>query len=403
MLKILHLLIQSILTMADNINIRDLFLLNPKVTFLNFGSFGATPKPIFDQYTNFQLALERDPVQFLTKHVPLYLKNSREALSRFINCNLDDIVMVTNPTYAVNTIGKSLNLIPGDEILTTKLEYGACDRTWDYICERAKARYIQQPIKLPLTTEEEFVDELFSGVTLRTKLIFISHITSATALILPVEKVIQKAKTLGIPVFIDGAHAPGHINLDLSQLDPDYYTGACHKWLMTPKGSSFMYVKRIHQPNIYPLVVSWGYKADKPSHSQFLDWHEMSGTRDYAALMCIPEAIRFHQEHNWSEVAGQCRKVVHNNAITFTELLNSELLCPLDEKFISQMLSVPIRTDNPDLLYHTLVHEYKIEIPVMQHNGIYHMRYSINGFNTQADMDKLFDAISQIKKTGLLY
>ncbi len=396
-------LVNFIFVMPINQDIRALFLLNPEITFLNFGSFGATPKPIFEKYIEFQKALESDPVQFITLKTPGFLKASREALGLFLHCYADDLVMVPNPSYAVNTIAKSLQLKPNDEILTTNLEYGACDRTWDFICDNTGSKYVQQTISLPLTTEEKFVEELFSGVTNNTKLIFISHITSATALILPVDKVIQKAKTLNIPVFVDGAHVPGHISLNIQSLDPDFYTGACHKWMLTPKGSSFMYVKRALQPNIKPLVVSWGFKALKPSHSQFLDWHEITGTLDYAARLCIPEAIQFRTTYDWDNVAIQSRKLAHDNAQNLANLLESQLLAPVNDTFLGQMISVPIRTKNPEQLYQKFVHDHKIEIPIMQQNGTYHIRYSINGFNTQSDLDRLFDVIATIKKKGLLH
>ncbi len=382
--------------------LKQLFLLDPKITYLNFGSFGATPIPIFEKYQAYQRALETSPVQFITVKTPALLKASREALARFVHCHADDLVLVSNPSYAVNTIAKSMHLQPGDEVLTTNLEYGACDRAWKLVCKQSKSQYIQQPITLPLTTEDTFVEELFAGVTSRTKIIFISHITSSTGLILPVKKVIEKAKTLGIPVFIDGAHTPGHIDLNLEALDVDYYTGACHKWMMTPKGSSFMYVKKRYQEHILPLIISWGYEAVKPSHSKFLDWHEMSGTLDYAARLCIPEAIAFRDKYRWDEVASNSRKLAYDNASTFANILDSQLLAPIDERFIGQMISVPIRTDNPELLYQTFVHEYKIEIPVMPHNGVVYLRFSINGFNEQRDLDRLYEAIEQIKKTGLL-
>lgn len=383
-------------------NLKQQFLLDPKITYLNFGAFGATPKIIFEKYQSYQRELEWEPVQFITQKVTPYLAKSRQALSHFINCDADDIVMVINPSYAVNTIARSLSLKEGDEILATNIEYGACDRAWNLICGQKGAKYIRQKVKLPLIDDNQFVEDLFSGVTPRTKLIFISHITSTTALILPVETVIKRAKSLGIPVFIDGAHVPGHIPLDIKSLDPDYYTGACHKWMMTPKGSSFMYVRRSLQESIYPLIVSWGFEAVKPSHSKYLDWHEMNGSRDYAAMLCIPEAIEFRKNNNWDEVALQSRALAHKNATHYADILNSQLLATLSDKYLSQMVSVPIKTINPDLLYQTLFNEFKIEIPVMQQDETVYLRYSINGFNTQEDLNILFDAIEQLKRRGLI-
>lgn len=382
--------------------IKEQFLLNPDVTFLNFGSFGATPKPVFERYQAFQLELERDPVQFITNKGLQYLKQSRLALSQFIKCDADDLVMVTNPSYAVNTIAKSLQLSAEDEILTTDLEYGACDRAWRFVCDATGAKYICQPISLPIVDKESFVDQLFAGVSNKTKLIFMSHITSTTALILPVKEVATRAKSMGIDVFIDGAHVPGQIDLNLNDLNVAYYTGACHKWMMTPKGSSFMYVKRELQEQIFPLVVSWGYKAIFPSTSKYQDWHTMNGTRDYTAFLCLPDAIDFMKKYHWSEVSQTCRAMVKANAVTFANILECEVLAPLTDEFIGQMLAVPIQTKEPELLYRKLVDEYRIEIPIMRHANRVFIRYSINGFNSQADLDTLFDALCDIKRQGLL-
>ena len=383
-------------------SLKSFFLLNEDITFLNFGSFGATPKPVFDRYQSYQLEMERDPVQFITVRLSQYLKKSREALSSYIACDADDVVMVLNPSYAVNTIAKSIKWEAGDEILTTDLEYGACDRAWKLICSQVGAKYIRQPIQLPLIDAQTFVDNLFAGVTDRTRMIFISHITSTTALILPVAEVAARAKELGIPVFVDGAHVPGHVPLDLSALDVEYYTGACHKWMMTPKGSSFMYVKKSLQNDIKPLVVSWGYDALFPSHSRFLDWHSLNGTRDYTASLCISDAIEFMEVHDWKSVAKRSRDLVKSYANTFSELLDSPLLAPLHDDFIGQMLSVEIKTPDPEKLYRTFVDEYKVEIPVMRHDDRVYLRYSINGFNTAEDLEVLMTTIKDIKRKGEL-
>lgn len=378
------------------------FLLNPDITFLNFGSFGACPKEIFERYQSFQLELERDPVQFIAHKGLVYLQESRKALSQFINCREDDVVMVTNPSYAVNTIAKSFKLAEGDEILTTDLEYGACDKAWDFVCKNSGAKYVRSKVSLPLTNAETFVEELFAGVSPKTKLVFISHITSSTALIFPIKAVVEKAKHLGIAVFIDGAHAPAHVPLDLTDLDPEYYTGACHKWMMAPKGSSFMYIKRSLQHDIKPLVVSWGYEALFPSHSFYQDWHAMNGTRDYSAMLCVPASIEFMQKHDWLNQAKECRALVKENAQAFADLLEGEILAPLTEEFIGQMLAVQIKTDNPEKLYRTFVDEYRIEIPVMRHGDKVYLRYSINAFNTQKDIDTLFAAINDLKQREII-
>jgi len=163
-----------------NNNLSAQFLLNPNIIFLNAGSFGACVKPVFENYQQFQLELEQEPVQFITVKGLEYLKQSREALSKYINCNADDIVYVTNPSYAVNIIAKSFPLKAGDEILTTDIEYGACDRTWNYYCKKAGAKYIRQKINFPLTTKEEFVEQFFKGLSAKTKMVFVASPNNPT-------------------------------------------------------------------------------------------------------------------------------------------------------------------------------------------------------------------------------
>jgi isopenicillin-N epimerase len=379
-------------------NLKQYFLLRDDVTFLNFGSFGACPKPIFEVYQNFQLELEQEPVQFITVNGLKYLAAAREALGNYIHCDNEDVVYVTNPSYAVNAVAKSFDLQPGDEILTTDLEYGACDKTWEYYCKKAGAKYVRQHIPLPIQSKEEFVATFFKGLSNKTKLVFISHITSSTGLRLPVEEICAIAKEKGIMTFVDGAHAPGQIPLNLKNVPFDFYTGACHKWMMTPKGSSFLYVKKEQQYRVDPLIVSWGYNALFPSASTFLDYHQTNGTRDYSAFLTIPAAIAFMKEHNWEQVATECRQLVQNNAAVFCKLLGAAPLAPVTDDFILQLFSAEIKTTEPEKLHRHFFDTYKIEIPVMRHGDKVYLRYSINAFNSQQDLDKLFAAIQEIKK-----
>jgi isopenicillin-N epimerase len=382
-----------------NNNLSSYFLLNPNITFLNFGSFGAAVKSVFEKYQQLQLELEQEPVQFITVKGLQYLQQSREALAAYIHCSADDVVYITNPSYGANIIAKSFPLAKDDEILTTDLEYGACDKTWNYYCEKAGAKYVRQPIGFPLTTKEDFVEQFFKGVTAKTKMVFISHITSSTGLRLPVEAICAKAKEYGLITFVDGAHAPGQIPLNLQTLQADIYIGACHKWMMTAKGSSFIYVKKELQHLFHPLVVSWGYKAAMPSHSTFLDWHQTQGTRDFSAFLTIPTAIAFMQQHNWETVASACRALVLQNAPTLCKLLHAAPLCPLDDNFLVQLYSTHIKTKEPEKLKALLYDKYNIEIPVMQHDNKIFLRYSIQAFNTQKDVDTLFDALKAIMAT----
>jgi isopenicillin-N epimerase len=379
--------------------LRAQFLLRSDVTYLNFGSFGACPRPIFERYQQFQLELEQEPVQFIVDTGLRYLAESRKALGNYLHADADDLVYVVNPSHAVNLIAKSLRLSAGDEILTTNLEYGACDRAWQYYCEKAGARYVRQPIELPLQSKEHFVSQFLQGISANTKLIFLSHITSATALRFPVELIIKEAKSRGILTFIDGAHAPGQIELNLTELGADIYTGACHKWMMTPKGSSFLYVRRSLQDQFDPLVISWGYRSDNPSHSQFLDYHQTQGTRDFSAFLCTPAALAFMEKYNWPLVAAECRSLVHMNAPRFCSLLETAPLAPLHEDFILQLMSFKLSTTEAERVKATLFNDYHIEVPVMRQGNEVYLRYSINAFNTQEDLDRLYDAMRVIVKS----
>lgn len=378
---------------------RSQFYITPDVTFLNFASFGATPKPVFKALQDFQLELEQEPVQFITVNGPQYLKRSREALAEYINCKADDLVYVTNPSYAINLIAKSMQLQPGDEILSTNIEYGALDKTWNFYCKKSGAKYVRQPITLPITSKEQIVDDFFKGLSAKTKAIFISQITSATGLILPVKEICDKAKEKGLFTIVDGAHVPGHIPLDLQALQADVYTGACHKWMMTPKGCSFLYVKKEFQNQFDPLIVSWGYDALFPSASRFLDYHQFNGTRDFSAFLTVPEAIKFMKDHNWESVARECRAIVQKNAIRFCELVGTRPISPINDDFIGQMFSIPINCDEPERLQRLLFEKYKIEIPAMRQDEKRFLRYSIQGFNSEKDLDVLYSALEDVVKT----
>ena len=388
--------------MPENNHLKSQFLLRPDITYLNFGSFGACPKPVFKDYQDWQLLLETEPVQFIADLGPARLKTAREALAAYIHCDADDLVYVTNPTYAINIIAKSLQLQEGDEILSTDLEYGAMDRTWNYYCQKKKAKYVRQPISLPVTSKEAIIEQFWKGYSSKTKAIFISQITSSTALRLPVEEICEMANAKGLLTIVDGAHVPGHIPLDLSTLKADIYTGACHKWMMTPKGNTFLYVKKEFQDRFDPVIVSWGYEAAVPSHSRFLDYHQMQGTRDFSAFLTTPAAIAFMNENNWDDVAKSCRELVQANYQRFCDLVGSAPLCPINDDFLGQMCSIPIRTPHPLQLHTHFFERYKIEVPVMVHGDKVFLRYSMQAFNDQEDLDRLYAAVEEILAEGKL-
>ena len=376
------------------------FLLDTSITFLNHGSFGACPKPIFEEFQRFQLELETEPVNFIQNKQTGYLKTARESLAKFVGCKAQDLYFTTNPTFAINTLMRSLKLKAGDEILATNHEYGAMDRTWHFYCKKSGVKYICQNISLPIISKEQIIEEFWKGYNSNTKVIFLNQISSATALIFPVKEICDKAKELGLMTIVDGAHVPGHIDLNIEALNPDFYTGTLHKWMLAPKGSSFLYVKKEFQAAIDPLVVSWGYESLSPGESRFIDYHEHQGTRDVSAFICTPKVVAFLEENDWKEKSEACRKLVLSNYQRFCDLLNTEPICPITEEFLGQMASIPIQTDKPNELKEVLYNKYKIQIPVMPLNDKIFLRFSINVYNSQEDLDVLYLAIADIIATS---
>ena len=378
---------------------KSLFLLDNSITFLNHGSFGACPKPIIEEYQRLQIEQESDSVNFMQKKLPFYLKEAKKPLAKFIGCTAADFFFTPNPTVAVNTIMRSLQLNEGDEILTTNHEYGAMDRTWHFYCKKMGCKYIRQKISLPIISKETLLEEFWKGCTNKTKIIFINQISSATGLIFPVKEICDKARTLGITTIIDGAHVPGHIDLNIEAMNPDFYTGTLHKWMLSPKGCSFLYVKKELQDSIDPLVVSWGYESLFPSDSRFLEYHEYQGTNDYTAFLTTPKVLEFLEENNWKEKSKVCKQLVLDNYKRFCDLVNSKPICPITEEFLGQMASIEVKTKNGIELKNILYDKYRIQIPVMPLNDAFYIRFSINVYNDVADLDVLYQALVDIIAT----
>lgn len=378
-------------------NLKNLFLLSEDYRHLNHGSFGACPKEIFEDYQHWQRELERNPVHFFVHEGNVRLQESKEALGAFIGADPDDFVMTMNPSYAMNIIIKSLKLEPGDEILSTNHEYGAMDRTWNYYCRQRDAKYVQQEIPIPLHSKEEFIEAFWKGYTPRTKAIFISQITSMSATIFPVDEICARAKELGLLTIVDGAHVPGHIPLNLRTLKADIYTGACHKWLLTPKGSSFLYVRKEFQDNFDPLLISWGYEAEFPGKSKFLDYHQLQGTRDYSAFLTMPAALAFREKHNWEAVSAGCKQTILAHYQRFCDIFGTQPVCPVTEEFLGQMCSIPVPFEDPLRLKNYLFETHRIEIPVFKlHNQVY-VRLSAQAYVQDEDIEALYQALKNYR------
>ena len=379
------------------------FLLRDDVVFLNHGSFGACPRPVFETYQGWQLELERQPVAFLGRDLTERMRVPRVALSAFLGTTSENIVGLVNATEGLNIVAQSLDLREGDEILTTDHEYSALEKTWAYVARRTGAKIVTVKVPMPFVSEAAFTDTLLAAMTDRTRVLFLSHITSPTAVVFPIERPIAEARKRGIWTVIDGAHTPGHIPLNLDAMGVDFYSGNCHKWLMTPKGSAFLYVRPELQGMINPLVISHGWTADSKQpdakgafgNSPFIDELEMQGTRDPAAWLTVPAAIEFRKQHDWTSVAADCRVLAQDTARRLQALTG---LAPLStpEFCAPQMVAMPIPDTDTAELAKQLMARYAIEIPVFKWQNHSIVRVSVQGYNSKAQMDILIEALTEL-------
>jgi isopenicillin-N epimerase len=377
---------------------RDLFLLDPDLVFLNHGSFGACPREVLEAQQGWQRQMERNPVSFLGRQSAQLLTHARDALAAVVGARGTDLVFIPNSTTGVNIVARSLDLRPGDEVVTTDLEYGACDAAWLRVCAESGAHYRRVEIPLPFRPAEA-LERLMSAVTPRTRLIYLSHITSTTALTLPVAEVCAAARQLGVPTLVDGAHAPGQIELSIDAIGADFYVGNCHKWLCAPKGSAFLHARPDRQDWLHAPVTSWGYAEDLGGHSGFeaylgrteferrMQWQ---GTRDISSWLAVPAAIAFQERHDWPAVRTRC----HEWALEALQALTKRHgLAPVaDEGDWAQMVVIPVPPQDPAALRRRLFDESGIEIPVTTHAGRTFVRLSVQGYNTRDDIERLIDA-----------
>ena len=362
---------------------KDLFLLDPDVVFLNHGSFGACPRPVFDEYQRWQHELERQPVEFLARRYPELIDGAKGRLADSLGARPDDLVFVPNATAGMNVVARSLELGPGDEVLLTNHEYGAVDFLWQHVCRGTGATLVRRSVE----AGPALVDELWEAVTPRTRVVSVSHITSATALRFPVAEICRRARAEAILAAVDGAHAPGQVELDVEAVGADFYSGNCHKWLCAPKGAGFLWARPEHQAGLAPLVLGWSEREDT-----FAARHRWQGTQDPAAYLSVPAAIDFQAEHDWDAVRSRC----HGLAVEAGERLAAlglHRLAP-DESWLGQMVAVELPADcDTEELKRGLYDEHRIEIPVQRWDGRPVIRASFQGYNDERDLEALAEAL----------
>ena len=375
-------------------NVRDLFYIRPDIVFLNNGSFGACPKPVFEVYQNWQLELEQQPVEFLGRRHGTLMQEARKLLATFLGTSGENLFFVPNATTGLNIVAHSLKLEPGDEILTTDHEYGAMDRMWQFICQKRGSKYVRQPLRLPIESKEQVIETIWSGVTNRTKVLFISHITSPTALTMPLKELTIRAKDAGIILLVDGAHGPGQVPIDLEEMGIDFYSGNCHKWLLTPKGCAFLYARPEVQSLIEPLIISWGNKSVEDS--PFIQENEFQGTRDIAAYLSVSAAIKFWQKDEWQTILKKCHELTLSARSQLIEVTGLDPICPGNDGWFQQMVAQPLPTMDRELFKQRLYYEFNIEIPVMEGRDKSLITISIHGYTTEQDVENLMISLAKL-------
>ncbi|MCY3979216.1 MAG: aminotransferase class V-fold PLP-dependent enzyme [Chloroflexi bacterium] len=368
---------------------RDDFLIRDDIIFFNHGAFGACPKPVFAQYQAWQLELDRQPIEFLLRRRAGLMEGARACIAEYFNVLASDIVFVSNATTGLSRAIRSLPLQPGDEILTTDHEYGAVNRLLDFVAEGAGARIVRSKARLPYKSDAAFVDDLFADARPATRAIVISHITSPSSLIFPVERVCRRARQRGIITIIDGAHAPGQLPVDLSAIGADMYSGNFHKWLCAPKGSGFLHVRPQRQALIDPLVISHGVHEG----GDFVERNEWLGTRDIAAFLTVPAAIEFQRQHDWHTVRAECHQLA---ALAQSRLCDHFSLAPYSEKQFSQMATIPLPDCDVESVPQILYDQHRIEAPVGAFLDRCEIRVSVAAYNTADEIDLLTDVLTRL-------
>jgi isopenicillin-N epimerase len=352
--------------------VKELFLLDPGIHFLNHGSFGACPRSVFEAYQGFQRELERQPVEFLAleRRFPELIDTARTRLAAYVGADPDNIAFTPNASTALNAAVRSLRLGPGDELLLGDQEYGGMEILCEFVARRTGATLVRRPF-----------GELEPGP--RTRAVFCSHIEWTSGRVNDLAPVIAAARDVGAASIVDGAHAPGQIPLALDELAPDVYAGNCHKWMLCPKGAGFLYARPEVQDLIDPLVVSWDY-VDGAS---FPERHRWQGTRDPSAYLAVPAAIDFMEKHDWPTVRARCHDL----------LASLELpLKPLTDEFVQMRgYALPAGTDGA-ALKRWLYDEHRIEVPVVETRNGWTMRVSVQAYNDVSDLDALVAALQTL-------
>lgn len=374
----------------DAASYRTLFPLDSAIAFLNHGSFGACPLAVLEARNKLQLRLEREPVDFLVRQGPALFKQAREEMAEFVGAGSDELVFVTNATTGVNILLRSLPLDPGDEVLSLDHEYGACDRAWEAEVKRRSIVLRKESLGLPRPDDATIVTQVEAAIGSRTRVLYLSHITSPTALQLPLEQLARLGKKYGLFVMVDGAHGPGHVPLALHALGVDAYAGNAHKWLMGPKGTGFLYLREEHHGWIEPLVTSWG-SLEHNGGSRLVSELEWAGTFDPTGVLSLATALRFRREQEWDAACAERRGELKT---WLANLCARRGWTPLDpEESRLQMAAFRLPDLDEDRLHKRLYLEYGVEVPVHRFRNWSLLRVSYQPYNDRKELQWLGKAL----------
>lgn len=381
------------------------WLLDPQIRFLNHGSFGACPASVLELQSVLREEMEREPVRFFMDALPQLAKMARERLAEIVRAEPDDLAFVPNATTAVNTVLRSLDFSPGDELVTTDHAYGACRNALEFVAERAGAKVVEAKVPFPLSSPHEVTDAILDVVTDRTRLALIDHITSPTALVWPIEDIVDALDDRGVDVLVDGAHAPGQVRLEVESLGAAYYTGNCHKWLCAPKGAAFLHVRRDRQERIRPLNISHG--AGMPTscgRSRFRLEFDWTGTDDPTPFLCIPAAADFlgDVDEGLAPHKAANRRLALEAQAVLASALGVDKPCP--KSMVGAMAALPIpggelaQPLETDPLQRQLFTEHAIEVPIYPWaaRGMRLVRVSCQRYNRLEDYEALGEALSAL-------
>ncbi|HYO56051.1 aminotransferase class V-fold PLP-dependent enzyme [Archangium sp.] len=378
--------------------------LDPEVTFINHGSFGACPTRVLEEQSRLRARLEAEPVRFLLREVEGLLDSARAALGAFVDADPDDLAFVNNASTGVNTVLRSLRFSAGDELLVTDNEYNASRNAIEFVASQWGAKVVVIKLPWPVPSAQAVVDTVLSHVTDRTRLLLIDHITSPTGLVLPLATIVRALRERGVETLVEGAHAPGQVPLSLRQLGVGYYSGNCHKWLCAPKGAAFLHVRKDLQPGIRPLVISHGYNSRRKDRSQFRLDFDWLGTDDPTPFLCIPKVLEVMGgmlPGGWAEVMASNRAKALAARSFLCQRLGVAPHCP--EDMVGSMATVALPDGGMEVsviqgsepLQDKLLFEHGIEVPVVvwPRPPQRHLRLSAQLYNSPEDYQRLADAL----------